>query len=94
MRVSPSTTALTGIGPIAVAPTRTSTVEVVLWRLVLPSVVAPLPVTVSVKVSVPPVAGAVKLGRAVSAPFPTSYVTVVPAGSVQLRLTLVPQGSS
>ena len=54
-----------------VMPTRTETVEVALWRLTLPLLdTAPLPVTVSVKVSVP--SGAVKTGRAVSAPLSAS----------------------
>ena len=78
-----------------VMPTWTETVEVALWRLSLPLVVAPLPVTVSVKLSVPSAAGAVKTGRAVFVPFPASYVTVVLAGTcVQACSTLLPQGSS
>ena len=55
-----------------VMPTRTETVEVALWRLTLPLDTAPLPVTVSVKVSVPSAAGAVKLGLAVFAPLSAS----------------------
>ncbi len=65
-----------------------------LWRLTLPLVPAPMPTTVSLKVSVSSAAGAVKTGRAVSAPLPASYVTVVPADWDQEYVMLAPQGSS